>query len=123
MLRDTFDNLLKAPTLILAHRTAFNDLDTITCLGAVLLVVDLVFNAALDIFVVDAVLNKTVNLYNNSFLHLVAYNNAHLSLSMTVFTHLDAPSALPSVRMVLILAISLRRFLSFDVFSSLPVWS
>jgi hypothetical protein len=88
VLRNAFDDLLKAPSLIFAERAAFNNLNPVTYLANVLLVMNLIFNATLDVFIVNLMLYQTVNLYHNSLLHLVAYHNAYLCFPVTSFTHL-----------------------------------
>jgi hypothetical protein len=88
VLRDAFDDLLKAPSLIFAKRAAFNNLNPVTYFADVLLIVYFIFHTTLDVFIVNLMLDQTVYSYHDSLLHLVAYHNAYLCFPVTTFTHL-----------------------------------
>jgi hypothetical protein len=78
VLRDAFDNLLKAPALILTKWSALNDLNVVAHLTAIFFIVNFVLYATLNVFAIERVFDKAVNLDHNSLIHFVAHNNAYL---------------------------------------------
>src|SRR5208337_2601542 len=99
-LRAFIDYLSDLPAFILAYGPGLLNQHAIAGLADVIVIMGLILGGPFDIFIVNGMLNEAINFYHHRLIHLVAYHNPDLGLSVAALTHICLSNPLLSWRMV-----------------------